>query len=120
MAKKTLDNDKITALTHAGQTVEQIAEAMGVSRETMIDWFSHNYYPGIPPTKHSEFTTQERVKLAQSLYHAGATKTQIAAELGMSLGGFSEWCKRHGLNITRQRKRPTQKTPKGPKRNDES
>jgi transposase len=90
----TLDEKKAEAFYEQGMSDQQIAAAIGASKDAVRSWRRRTGRPGnnVHPRT---FKAQEGE--CERLYRAGMVDSDIAMRLGVSIGSVSRWRHKNGL-----------------------
>jgi DNA-binding NarL/FixJ family response regulator len=105
MSPRKLDRQRFRDLYDAGQGDIEIAEALGVARNTVQ---SHRENLGLPTNgRNPTFAwTRARVAVLRSMAAEGATAREIAEALGATAHSVYHAARHHGVSLPRAERRP--------------
>ena len=88
-------------------TSEQATAMMGVSRQTINNWWHKAGGDGVLPrwSDHREMARRQRIR--DGIIRSGSSPTQIAKKLGTSIAHVKQLAQKMGVDLPRWQKRPT-------------
>jgi len=88
-------------------TGEQATALLGVSRQTIHNWWHKAGGAGVLPRRSDHTELHRREKMRQVAMHSGESPTRIAKKLGTSIAHVKQMAQKMGVQLSNGQKRPS-------------